>query len=632
MKGREKSNKKMNRKMNKKMNKKTVTVFNIITVCVIALLIAGLFLLQSYKKSGYAYEGEYVYVEKDGKERMILRIEYVREKDVLYIDMTEIYHMTLFEESDNPCNYNEIITYPDLILTMSDMDAFLAEDEENLDVLTYPYEYKLEFDKKGVTLFKLPNVSLSYIGNNEMYFYKNGWLNHLTAEFIQMIFAVIILIQLTICIIVNAKNHKKKTTEIDESFYGKFVIGEMIYINDGFKGMEDYFEKNVLDRDAEFSLYHSKICDKEIQRPEYKLSIVDDSDFRWGKGKKVKQIEILDSDGNESEYVVIGRNDEYILKQRGGDMTVAVYKLRKILSVMLIFGFMAVTIGGCRQLVNDKYTVMGRIVSIEDNVLRINRAVPEEYSSVGEEEKELMYIFDKDDYFTSDEEYSDVYFVELKSDYGYAEFALSEDWHNYYDEESILEDASHYIYEIIIENGKVEACRKTDYYCLSKDNVPRGMVGEVYCGTDTVYPILYGDLVYGDLVYDDFVYDMDSTGEENRTEEIRWEFYGDGIVLTKRVSNKKVCYLKISNMDKLRVYRINDALDNSDRIWIDTPGEDLIIKIKYEACKVYSYPGGAYLDEEGELRYNSSDVTKSVYEVTDLKYEVEDVPVNVVVE
>ena len=380
MKGREKSNKKMNRKMNKKMNKKTVTVFNIITVCVIALLIAGLFLLQSYKKSGYVYEGEYVYADKNGRDRMMLRIKYVPEKDALSIDLTEIYKQILFEESDNPCNYDDIVTYADFKLYMSDMDASLVADDPNLKVSLY--EYKLKFDKKGVTLFRTLGVMSSYIGDDEMYFYKNGWLNYLTAEFIQMIFIAIMLIQVVVCIIVNAKMHKKKTTEIDDTFYGKFTIDEMIYINDGFKGMEDYFEKNVLDREVEFSVYYSKVCDKAIERPEYKISMVDNSDF--GKRKKVKQIEILDSDGNRSEYVVLNRNDEYILKQRGGDMTIAVYKLRKILSIVLILGFMAVTFGGCRQSVNDKYSVMGRIVSIEGNVLRINRTSPDEYSSKGE--------------------------------------------------------------------------------------------------------------------------------------------------------------------------------------------------------------------------------------------------------
>ena len=194
---------------------------------------------------------------------------------------------------------------------------------------------------------------------------------------------------------------------------------------------------------------------------------------------------------------------------------------------------------------------------------------------------------------------------------------MSEDWHNYYEADKLLEDASHYIYEIIIENGKVEACAKTDYYCLSKDNVPRGMVGEVYCGTDTIYSS-------SDVI--------DSTGDDSALEEIRWEFYGDGIVFTKRVSNKKVCYLKIGNIDKLRVYRIDDTADYSERIWIDTPGEDLVIKIKDETYEVYSYPGGVYLNEKGEFCYYDSDITESVYKVTDLKYEVEDVPVNVVTE
>lgn len=593
-------------------NNKSFSVFNIITVCVIVLLFAGLFLLEEYKKSGYVYEGEYVYAKDDV--RQVINVEFEPESEVLLINLTEIIRAP-YEYKGETYYYDGVVTHSNLELPLADMDAALKYREENVNMWTY--EMLVEFDKKGLTMIRETDPALSFIGDSELYFYKNGWLYSMTAEIAQLVIIAVIMVHIVVCVILNVSKYKKYISQVDESFYDKFTIGEMIYINDSFKGMEDYFEKNILDSPVEFSVYKSKIREKETERPEYKVSMVSEPYFTPGKNTTVKQIEIFDSEGNKSEYVVLHRKGRYILKQGGENMTIAVYKLKKVLSVILILGLVGITFGGCRQEINDKYNVTGRIVSIENDVLRLNMAFPEIYSpqeDIGD--KNLQYIFDKDDYFTAGLVYEDVYYCE--QELMYADFKLSDDWHKYFNEEEILKKASCYLYELVIENGRVESCRKTDYYCLSTDSVPLGMIGEFYCSMDTFIT----DYTSGD--------DVEIMPEEF----VRWDFYADGIVFDKGILQsglrKRTCYFKINNISKLRIYRLKDDADNFEQYWIDTPKEDLIIKIKEKHYDVFSYPGGVFLDEEGNLCYYNSDITESVYTVTDLGYEIKDQTITII--
>ncbi len=597
---------------NRGKNNKSLILFNIVSVCLIVLLVAGLFLLEKYKKSGYAYEGEYVYAKDD--ERKMINIEFEPERDVLLINLTEINKIPCFEYEGKE-HYYDLIMQTDHELPMSDMSAVLKPINDTFNSM-YMLELTLEFDKKGVTLFRDTIPEASLISSNQYYFYKNGWLYSTTAEIVQLVIIAVLMVHIMVCAIINIRKYKKYISQVDESFYDKFTIGEMIYINDSFKGMEDYFENNIMDSPVEFSVYNSKIREKEIERPEYKVSMVNEPYFTRGKNTTVKQIEIFDNEGKKSEYVVLHRKGRYILKQGDENMTIAVYKLIKVMSVVLILGLVGITLGGCRQEVSDKYKVTGRIVSIENNVIRLNMAMPDLYSPTEHDEKTLRYIFDKDDYFVDNKVYEDLYYMEQDS--MYVDFELSDDWHKYFNEEEILKKSSSYLYELVIEDGKVESCMKTDYYCLSTDNVPPGMIGEFYCGIDT----LITDYMSGD--------DVELIPEEY----VRWDFYGGGIVFNKSVlqgsSSEKICYFKIQNINKLRVYRLEDAADNVEQYWIDTISEDLIIKLKDDHYDVFSYPGGVFLDEDGNLGYYNSDITKSSYTVTDLGYEVKEQTITII--
>ena len=121
-----------------KKNIKAFPILNTVIVCVIVLLMAGLFLLERYKRSGYVYEGEYLYYTDD--RHMIIDVEYSPDRDVLYIDFTDIYRAEIYDNA-----YCDIVsTEKNLELPMSDMDAAL-QDKAN-DVMAMFPGYDLYID------------------------------------------------------------------------------------------------------------------------------------------------------------------------------------------------------------------------------------------------------------------------------------------------------------------------------------------------------------------------------------------------------------------------------------------------------------------------------------------------------
>lgn len=584
---------------NGKRRKKPFPVFNIVIISIIVLLVAGLFLLEKYKSSGYVYEGEYLYAEDN--RHIVLNVEYNKRFDELLIDMIDIYRTNMSDES---YYYDMIDTEMNLQLSMSDMDAALLDvDDGKTESFRY-YDYFVKFDKKGLTLTTKTNPMMSYFSEREYYFYKNGWLNYVNAEIIQLSLIAGILVFIVICIAVNLKKRKKSETEVSADFYDKFTLSEIVYLHDSFAGMEDYFDNNVLDAVVELDRKYCKIIEKEIHNPQYRVSMVNEACFTKGKNQNTKQIEILDENKNPSEYVVLHKKDKYILKHRVEDMTVAIYKLKRILSVVLVLGLVGVTFGGCKQEVKDEYRVMGRIVSIEDDVLRLNMAVPTKYSSYEEcDTKTIEYVFDKDKYFVSGRTYLDVYYEESPNNY--VEYKLSDKCKSKIDFETILNETTDRIYEICIVNGKVQKLVKTKYYCLSHDNVPLGMYGELYYG---MYFNVDG-LADSDLEY------------EWIKNQACWNFFGKALVFEKLEDDKRTT-LMIENINKLRMYRIDNPTGTEERYWVDTPGEDLIIEIQEGKYEVFSYPGGVFLDEYGYMGYYNSSATESEYILKDWGYEI----------
>lgn len=597
---------------NKRKIRKTIPVFNIVIISIIVLLVAGLFLLEKYKLSGYVYEGEYLY-SKDER-YMIIDVEYNQRNDELLIDIADIYRAEII--GDEYC-MDVINTEEDLVLSMSDMDAALYDIDdftkhENIGYFDLFDEY-VQFDKRGLTLTVKSKPIASYIDESGYYFYKNGWLNYINAEIAQVVFIAGILVSAVICTVINCKKRKRFETQVTEENYDKFTVSEVIYLHDSFKGMEEYFENNVLDSVVELDEKYCKILEKEINNPKYKVSMVKESYLKKSSNNNTKQIEILDENGNLTEYVVSHRKEQYILKHRVENMTLAIYKLKRIVSLVIILGLVGLTFSGCRQSVKYEYKVMGRIADIkcEGDVIRLNMAIPTIYSYEEGDTKTIEYVFDKDEYFTYGESYMDIYYEEAT--YGYVEYKLSKELKNKIDIDTILNETSDYIYELHIVNGEVQDWVKTDYYCLSHDNVPLGMYGELYCGL----------FFYVDRLYESYA------EYEESINMARWYFSGETLVFNKVEDDIKTS-IEIENIEKLRMYRIDNPTGSEEIYWIDTPQEDLLIKIKQGKYEVFSYPGGVFLDEEGRMGYYNSDVTESAYKVTDLGYEVIEQTINVI--
>ncbi|MGN0375913.1 MAG: hypothetical protein ACI4EN_10485 [Butyrivibrio sp.] len=303
--------------------------------------------------------------------------------------------------------------------------------------------------------------------------------------------------------------------------------------------------------------------------------------------------------------------------------------MKKYISVFLTTVIMCLYLAGCRQAVHYEFKFVGRVESVEDNVLTIRSVGDYEYhidplsSSMPYRNMAYWYL-PEDEYFMAGEEY----IYECCGDkYSTLEYEIDSEWLEKNSLEDFVEEAVYKVCEFTVENGIIKDMIITSVPVEYIREYPVGIIGEAFpgemCG--------YGSAQMGTPKLIDWFFinriqatDEITDGELQNTEDVV-SIYGWELS-----EYRSYMDLQITGINECRVYWLEEWEAGTTRIWVDTPDEDLIIKVGRD-LEVYSYPGGVYLDADGEIRNHHSDIAESRYKITDYSfylYEVEATVIN----
>lgn len=273
---------------------------------------------------------------------------------------------------------------------------------------------------------------------------------------------------------------------------------------------------------------------------------------------------------------------------------------KRCLSLILILIMICTFATGCTQVVNYNVDVSGKIESVENNLVTI-RAVREQTvdifsSSITARDPKYWYL-PEDEYFKVGKDYNWYCYYENEST---LEYELSTEWLNENNTGEFLESAEGKVCEFSVSNGKITDIDITTIPVAYERDYPAGILGEAFPGEIMGY----------------------NNNASGGLRGVNWLFIeGSGIVLYAYGLTEENYYvnLEIVGITECRVYWLESTEENVENIWIDTPDEDLLVKITNESSgrMVFSAPGGFYLDENGSLQYEKSEITESSYEIMD---------------
>ncbi|MGN0375914.1 MAG: hypothetical protein ACI4EN_10490 [Butyrivibrio sp.] len=123
--------------------------------------------------------------------------------------------------------------------------------------------------------------------------------------------------------------HKKDAPEVPLKLpYGVYVADRLLYLCDVMKGMEQYFEENVMGGRVEIREYSCNVLDEKAESVRYTIKAAESSMYPGLNLKHMKAVDITAADGTELKYEFAYGKKNFLLVHKLQGVPMAVYSLK----------------------------------------------------------------------------------------------------------------------------------------------------------------------------------------------------------------------------------------------------------------------------------------------------------------